>query len=1314
MAVRTEQDPSDESASYRRAFEMLDQLPVPVVIIDRNGKIQVCNRPFADATGRDDEAVEQRFLWEFLSGDRLAQARRYVADGTSDDGSGSWNLLLHDADGGCQLHAWSFRPLAGEDPGEHVLAAAIAVSNGRPAATSTAEDRLIRALVTHSSDVLCVLAPDGALLFASPSIERVLGYRPDELIGTNTLKLVHSDDLEAARQSIEHGLQSPGEPETVELRIRSRAGDWIVMDVRGVVHTEGDTSNMLLNLSDITDRARAKAALSESEERFRSAFENTAIGKVLWDAEGHILRVNRSVRNMLAYPESDLLQLSWSELCHPDDRLGFLPDLRRMLSGETPSAQAVLRVRHRDGAWVWVRATLSAIRGCPGESCQVIGELEDITEQRTSEAEKRARLERQQAHQTAIVEIAIDSTIAHGPLASALKTVTEIAARAAATARASVWFLEDDDQTLRCADLFDASAGDHSSGTTLSSLSYPSYFDALESDRAIDADDARSDPRTREFRDDYLTPLGITSMLDAPIRIRGRVVGVVCLEHIGEPRIWHSDEVAFAAEVADQVAHAVSNAQRTITESRLQLSEERFRSIVNSIPMGVLMYRLTDDNRLIFSGANPAADRILGVNCQHYLGKTLEEAFPPLANTEIPDRYRAAAASGSPWHTEQVVYRDDRIEGAYEVHAFQTAPGTIAVVFHDITDRKLADDTLRRSEARYRSLFERNLAGVYRSSVDGTITECNEALAAILGCSSPAEVMGRPAHEFYPGPDDRNQLIAALEAEGELRNLELQLRRADGSTVWVLANMSLDRNDDGAPVALEGTMIDISELKQATDRLRLQSTALSSAANAIAVTDPGGVVTWVNPAFTELTGYDDSQAIGKSLWLLKSGASDVPLREDIAAAVAEGRVWHGELVNRRQDGRLYNEELTLTPVRSADGSIDRLIAVQQDVSERKQIEEQLQQAQKMEAVGRLAGGVAHDFNNLLQAMLGVMEILRRRHRDDEQTGSRLLELEEHVRRGSQLTRQLLLFSRRDTARQEHLDLNDVVHGTVRLLHRLLRENIELVFAPADIDMPLVADRGQIEQVVMNLALNACDAMPRGGRLFLQTGLEADRAWLEVADSGEGIPDEIRDQLFEPFFTTKEPGKGTGLGLSVVHSIVTRLGGTIDLDSRVGEGTSIRISLPIVAGEVPSVPQTQRERVIEPTPAATGQRILIVEDDPAVRSGLRELLRLLGYDVSSVGSREETIYLPPAPAFDLLLTDYVLPDGSGTEIAHELRIRWPSLRVIVMSGYAQDVPIGPDLRLDGMEFLQKPFATETLADTVRSVLSEATADSEPDA
>ncbi len=1282
---------------------LLDRVAASVVVIDRLGVIAHCNLRFTETVGRSIQQLQGRHLWEFLNGERLAELRKRVAENESMDRSAPWNLLVNGPGGDCQLVSWFFEDA--DDPEIGVDAAVVCTGLHGAFSESPSRKRevdLIRPLIEHSSDILCILSPEGIIRYVSPSVQGVLGFNPSDIIETNAFDLVHHDDLPAVQDTIEASLENPDRPEAVELRVRNNDGSWRAMEARGVAHQDKDTFSLLVNFTDVTRRKRAEAALAESEERFRTAFENTAIGKVLWYPDGRVVRTNRAIQNMLGYSPEELAQLSWRRCCHREDLAALIPDLRKLFTGEVPSVAAVVRTRHSDGPWISARITLSVVDDADELPKQIIGEVEDITEQRTAELDKILRTRRLESQRAAIVSIATHDAVVNGHLDDAFPAVTDLASSAMDVKRTSIWLYDDERVILSCSDLFTTDSNQHSSGLELAADAFPAYFEALEADRVLDADDARSDTRTIELAEPYLIPLHITSLLDAPIRVRGRVVGVVCFEHTGEPRIWQSDELTFAGEVADQVAQALTSAHRNLTESRLQLSEERFRSVVNAIPMGLLMYRLDEEDRLIFSGANPSANSILGVDCRDFLGKTIEEAFPPLAETEIPERYRSVAVDGVPWHTEQIHYEDDHIHGAYEVHAFQTAPRMVTVVFLEITDRKNSEEALRQSEERYRSLFERNLAAVFRSTVDGDYLECNPAFYKILGCSSSEEVFSHNASDFYRNPDDRDRLIQSLESHGELRNQEVMLRRLDGSDICVLANLNLRQIEDDAPAVLEGTMVDISERKHSEDRLLLQSTALAAAANAIAITDPDGVIQWVNPAFTSLTGHSTSELIGTSLWSLKSGGSDQAPVDDITATTSDGLVWQGELVNCRKDGRLYTEEMTVTPVRSDGGSIGHLIAVQQDISERKQMMEQLLQAHKMEAVGRLAGGVAHDFNNLLQAMLGTADLLRQQEDLNEDSLAKLSELEEHVRRGSQLTRQLLLFSRHDTERQERLDLNDIVHGTVKLLHRLLRENIDLVFVPADIDLPLLADRGQIEQVVMNLAVNACDAMPRGGRLFLSTGRDAESAWIEVSDSGEGIPDEIRDQLFEPFFTTKDPGKGTGLGLSVVQGIVTRLGGTIDVESRVGEGTNVRIAFPSVEAEDGEAP------VEVPSPEPTqgeGQRILVVEDDPAVRSGLREILGVLGYNVTTVGSREESIYLPPTPSFDLLLTDYVLPDGSGTEIAHELRTRWPSMRAVVMSGYAQDVPIGPDSKLDGMDFLQKPFGTDTLADTVRRVLSD---------
>ena len=1288
---------------------LLDRIAASVVVIDRLGIIHSCNRRFSETVGRSTEELKGRHLWEFLNGERLAELRRCIADCETVDRSAPWYLMVNGDGDTCQLVSWFFETVDDSKTGVDATVVCTGLHQDRSAPPSTRrDDDLVRPLIEHSSDILCVLSSEGVIRYVSPSVERILGLRPIDIIDTPAFDLVHHEDLSAVQKTIDAGLVNPDRPESIELRVRHNDGSWRIMEARGVAHQDNGSFSLLVNITDITRQQRAEAALAESEERFLSAFENTAIGKVLWSPDGRIIRSNRALQNMLGYSPDELAQLSWRRVGHRDDLSALMPELRKLFSGEVPSTAAVIRALHSDGPWISARVTLSVVDNGDGSPRHIICEVEDISEQRIAEQDKILRTRRLESQRDAIVSIATNEAVVSGHLDDAFPAITDRASSAMSVKRTSIWLFDDDRLVLSCTDLVTTDSGEHSSGLELAADAFPSYFEALETDRVLDADDARSDTRTAELAEPYLIPLHITSLLDAPIRVCGRVVGVVCFEHTGDPRIWQSDEITFAGEVADQVAQTLTNAHRNLAESRLQLSEERFRSVVNAIPMGLLMYRLDEEDRLIFSGANPAADAILGVACQDFIGKTLEEAFPPLGDTEVPDRYRRAAADGIPWHTEQIHYDDDTIHGAYEVHAFQTAPRMVTVVFLDITDRKRAEQALRESEERYRSLFERNLAAVFKSTLDGDFVECNPAFYKILGCSSADDVFSRNASDFYSNPDDREQLIRSLEEHGELRNQEIILRRLDGTDICVLANMNLQPNEDGESAVLEGTMVDISERKHSENRLLLQSTALAAAANAIAITDPDGIIQWVNPAFTDLTGYSMSELIETSLWNLKSGGSQKAPVEDITSTTSDGLVWQGELVNSRKDGRLYTEEMTVTPVRGDSNTIGHLIAVQQDISERKQMMEQLLQAHKMEAVGRLAGGVAHDFNNLLQAMLGATDLLRQQETLRDDSLSRLSELEEHVRRGSQLTRQLLLFSRHDTERQERLDLNDVVHGTVRLLHRLLRENIDLVFVPADIDLPLLADRGQIEQVVMNLAVNACDAMPKGGRLFLSTGRDAETAWIEVSDSGEGIPEDIRDQLFEPFFTTKDPGKGTGLGLSVVQGIVTRLGGTIDVESRVGEGTNVRIAFPSVEADEKEAPTL----VQSPAPTqGDGQRILVVEDDPAVRSGLREILGVLGYNVTTVGSREESVYLPPTPSFDLLLTDYVLPDGSGTEIAQELRTRWPSMRVVIMSGYAQDVPVGPDSKLDGMDFLQKPFGADTLADTVRRVLFDGTARSQ---
>jgi len=393
------------------------------------------------------------------------------------------------------------------------------------------------------------------------------------------------------------------------------------------------------------------------------------------------------------------------------------------------------------------------------------------------------------------------------------------------------------------------------------------------------------------------------------------------------------------------------------------------------------------------------------------------------------------------------------------------------------------------------------------------------------------------------------------------------------------------------------------------------------------------------------------------------------------------------------------------PLRSQDGTIVGGVGIVEDVTDHKLLEEELRQAQKMEAVGHLAGGVAHDFNNLLQVIASRTHLLLSQSRDPEQAVKVLRELEQHINRGASLTRQLLLFSRRETTKPELLDLNDAVLDASEMVLRLLRANISPSIELAPEALPVEADRGQLQQVLMNLALNASDAMPDGGKLVIRTSPFGEgEVCMSVEDTGQGIPDAILKRIFEPFFTTKGSSRGTGLGLSVVHGAVTKHGGRVEVASEVGKGTEFRVILPRAQKQGPaSAPEVSRS--LAELAAGRGERVLVVEDEAGAREGLRDVLGSVGYEVVAVGNGEEAVGLPPEQPFDLLLTDFMLPGALGPQVAQALQARWPAVKVILMSGFTDDEAVRRGVSGHTLRFLQKPFDMATLTAEVRAVLDD---------
>jgi two-component system cell cycle sensor histidine kinase/response regulator CckA len=501
------------------------------------------------------------------------------------------------------------------------------------------------------------------------------------------------------------------------------------------------------------------------------------------------------------------------------------------------------------------------------------------------------------------------------------------------------------------------------------------------------------------------------------------------------------------------------------------------------------------------------------------------------------------------------------------------------------------------------------------------------------------------------------------------------------------------------------------------ERLRQQGAALESTVDGVMITDRSGTITWVNPAFSRITGFTAQEATGRNPSILRSGQHDDALYATLWRTILDGQVWDGELTNKRKDGQLYLEAQTITPVRDPRGEITHFVSVKRDVSHQRRLEEHLRQAQKMEAVGRLSGGVAHDFNNLLGVILGFGEMLLEKLPPDERLKRYCDEIMKAATRGAGLTRQLLAFSRQQVLQPRVVDLNDVVAESERMLSRLLGEDVELVIG-LDPDLGHVEiDPSQIEQVIMNLAVNSRDAMPQGGSLAIETanlehgGAAADQhggpvaagsyVRLSVSDNGTGMSEATRAHIFEPFFTTKDLGKGTGLGLATVYGVVEQSKGHISVETEIGHGTRFTILLPRLApGAAQAMVEAREDAVLAGT-----ETLLLVEDDEAARGLWREMLETQGYRVIEAANGVDAIEVARAHSgsIDLLLTDVVMPWVGGRELSERLAESHPGLRVIFMSGYTADTILRQGIAETGRPFLQKPFTAKQFVRKIRETL-----------
>ena len=731
----------------------------------------------------------------------------------------------------------------------------------------------------------------------------------------------------------------------------------------------------------------------------------------------------------------------------------------------------------------------------------------------------------------------------------------------------------------------------------------------------------------------------------------------------------------------------------------------------DAAPIAMLV---TTQDGVVVDG-NPTFLAWSGYSRDEILGRAITDLYvDPAARAELLDVFRSRGSIGP------LELRFRRKSGEVVVGRIHTetlcVPGDASLLFtaiEDVTRLTELRDRFFANLAEYRQLFEQSRDAIVVTSADGTVVDANPAAHELF--EAPGEAFPRKAVDLYASSAARELLLAELRRVGSVRAEDVHFRTITGREFVGEITSVVRRDASGAVIGTQGTIRDVTDRRRTEQLLR---TLLNGSPLAIIGTDIDGRVTLWNPAAERLYGWSEAEMLGSSLARIVPAEQRAEFDELRARTLAGDPPQMYETWRTRRSGERFRALLSFAALRENGSGVVGVMAVAEDVTERRRIEMQLWQSQKFEALGRLAGGVAHDFNNLLTVVLAEAATIRAHAPDGSEPQASAKEIEEAARRGAALTRQLLAVSRQQVLSPSPVDLGAIVGESERMLRRLIAENVEIRIALSD-DLWLVrADQSQLHQILLNLALNARDAMPDGGTLTIAARnrtLAATR-WcvdgvvepgeyveLTVSDTGAGMDEATVASVFEPFFTTKA-GSGTGLGLPTVLGIVKQSRGGIEIHSRVGDGTAFVVLLPrstdavVAFADPPRVARTD-----------VGRTVLLVEDEPAVREVTRRLLEGAGFRVLTAADGDLALELADTTdaTIDVLVTDAVMPHVGGALLASALTARRPRLAVVFVSGYA-DADAVAHARADGSEFVEKPFSGDALLGAIRRALSRAAA------
>ncbi len=1040
-----------------------------------------------------------------------------------------------------------------------------------------------------------------------------------------------------------------------------------------------------------------------------------------------------------------------------------------------------LEYRHKDGSTRWLETLAAAIRDDEGRLIGMHGVSRDITERKRAEELNRKSAERAKMQRNLIAQLTFEESIVNSSIDGALNILTSKLAATLQVDRVSVWQLSEDNTKLQRRMLYDAVSGLHSQIEVLNTADIPSYFEALRKDSQIDADDAQNDMRTKELTDNYFIPLQISSLLDSAIQQDGCLTGVLSAEHRGPIRKWHTDEESFLSAITNLVAQLFANAERKQAEEALRKSEEKYRKIAENISDVVWIMdfnmQLTYLSPSVEKMVGESVAEHMNRSFEERLTPESMEKIYALFTEELEKEKDPAIDKNRSRIIEAEHYRADGTKFWISVNASfvrdeNDNPIGLQGVTRDITDRKRVEKKLR-----HRLIYEQMLSRISTMAAQYEDLELfiNDSLT-IIGETLDVSRVYLFEHHHETDSMDNTFEWCSLEESPQKDNLQ---GLPSSAVPWWMATLKEggticfsdveDIPDEGAkeflrpqgicsilsvPLFVAGRyhgfigfdecrfhrewpeedveiLLAISRIiagavykKKSEEEIKRERQQLLSIFNSIEeniyISDPETYeILYVNPKLAHILQRDCVGAICYKEFQGIDEPCTFCTNDIIRKQKPLSHYWeyynpklerYFSIVNRIiewPDGRNVRFEMAtdITKQKQAE-------------KEKEKLQSQFNQAQKMESVGRLAGGVAHDFNNMLTIINGYAEMMADLLPSSDPMYESVQEIQDAGKRSAVIVRKLLAFARKQTTAPVPMNLNDSVSGMLKMLQRLIGENIDLLWKPCQNAWLIKMDFSQIDQILVNTIVNSRDAISDIGKITIETkNISFDEQYcadhagfvpgqfvmLAVSDNGCGMDKHVLDNLFEPFFTTKEIGKGTGLGMPTVYGIVKQNNGFINVYSEPGQGTTVRIYFPRFSEEANIQEQEKQKDILL---KGRGETILVLEDETVVLNLTRIMLGRLGYKVITANSPSEALELAKAHdgKIDLLLTDVIMPEMNGRDFAEQLNDLYPDIKTLFMSGYTENVIAHHTVLDEGLNFIEKPFSNHKLAAKVREALA----------